>query len=100
MISGIQAVALQLSTEFGYTREIRIGSGSCPIWLGSLAKVMSGSVQGVLAALVCCLPDGRRRARAGVEKAHLLLSLVDRDHPDPACLRRDDLARAAAWDLL
>ncbi len=53
MFQGIQAVALQLSTEFGYTREIedRV-QAPCPIWLVAIAKVMSGSVQGVLAALV------------------------------------------------
>jgi ABC-2 type transport system permease protein len=53
MFQGIQAVALQLSTEFGYTREIedRV-QAPCPIWLVAIAKVMSGSVQGVLAAVV------------------------------------------------
>jgi ABC-2 type transport system permease protein len=53
MFQGIQAVALQLSTEFGYTREIedRV-QAPCPIWLVAVAKVMSGSVQGVLAAVV------------------------------------------------
>ncbi len=53
MFQGIQAVALQLSTEFGYTREIedRV-QAPCPIWLVAIAKVLSGSVQGALAALV------------------------------------------------
>ncbi len=53
MFQGIQAVALQLSTEFGYTREIedRV-QAPCPIWLVAIAKVLSGSVQGVLAAVV------------------------------------------------
>jgi ABC-2 type transport system permease protein len=53
MFQGIQAVALQLSTEFGYTREIedRV-QAPCPVWLVAIAKVMSGSVQGVLAAVV------------------------------------------------
>ena len=53
MFQGIQAVALQLSTEFGYTREIedRV-QAPCPIWLVAVAKVLSGSVQGVLAAVV------------------------------------------------
>ena len=53
MFQGIQAVALQLSTEFGYTREIedRV-QAPCPIWLVAVAKVLSGSVQGALAALV------------------------------------------------
>jgi ABC-2 type transport system permease protein len=53
MFQGIQAVALQLSTEFGYTREIedRV-QAPCPIWLVAVAKVLSGAVQGVLAAVI------------------------------------------------
>lgn len=53
MFQGIQAVALQLSTEFGYTREIedRV-QAPCPIWLVAVSKVLSGSVQGVLAAVI------------------------------------------------
>jgi ABC-2 type transport system permease protein len=53
MFQGIQAVALQLSAEFGYTREIedRV-QAPCPIWLVAVAKVLSGSVQGALAAVV------------------------------------------------
>ena len=53
MFQGIQAVALQMSTEFGYTREIedRV-QAPCPIWLVAIAKVLSGAVQGVLAAVI------------------------------------------------
>lgn len=53
MFQGIQAVALPMSTEFGYTREIedRV-QAPCPISLVALSKVLSGSVQGVLAALI------------------------------------------------
>jgi ABC-2 type transport system permease protein len=53
MFQGIQAVALVLAQAFGYTREIedRV-QAPCPIWLVAVAKVMSGSVQGALAALV------------------------------------------------
>jgi ABC-2 type transport system permease protein len=53
MFQGIQAVAMQLSTEFGYTREIedRV-QAPCPIWLVAVSKVMSGAVQGVIAAVV------------------------------------------------
>lgn len=53
MFQGIQAVALQMSTEFGYTREIedRV-QAPCPIWLVAAAKVMSGAVQGLLAAVI------------------------------------------------
>jgi ABC-2 type transport system permease protein len=53
MFQGIQAVALQMATEFGYTREIedRV-QAPCPIWLVAGAKVLSGAVQGLLAALL------------------------------------------------
>jgi ABC-2 type transport system permease protein len=53
MFQGIQAVALQLSAEFGYTREIedRV-QAPCPIWLVALSKVLSGAVQGALAAAI------------------------------------------------
>ena len=53
MFQGIQAVALQMSTEFGYTREIedRV-QAPCPIWLVAIAKVLSGAVQGALAAAI------------------------------------------------
>jgi ABC-2 type transport system permease protein len=53
MFQGIQAVALQMATEFGYTREIedRV-QAPCPIWLVALAKVLSGAVQGLLAAVI------------------------------------------------
>ncbi len=53
MFQGIQAVAMPMSTEFGYTREIedRV-QAPCPIWLVAAAKVLSGSVQGLLAALI------------------------------------------------
>ena len=53
MFQGIQAVALPMSTEFGYTREIedRV-QAPCPISLVAIAKVLSGCVQGILAALI------------------------------------------------
>jgi ABC-2 type transport system permease protein len=53
MFQGIQAVALQIATEFGYTREIedRV-QAPCPIWLVAVAKVLSGAVQGLLAAAI------------------------------------------------
>lgn len=53
MFQGIQAVAVPLAQEFGFTREIedRV-QAPCPIWLVALAKVFSGAVQGVLAALL------------------------------------------------
>ena len=42
-----------MSTEFGYTREIedRV-QAPCPIWLVAIAKVLSGAVKGMLAAVI------------------------------------------------
>jgi ABC-2 type transport system permease protein len=53
MFQGIQAVAMQLSQEFGYTREIedRV-QAPCPVWLVAVAKVISGAIQGVIAAAI------------------------------------------------
>jgi ABC-2 type transport system permease protein len=53
MFQGIQAVAMVMAQEFGYTREIedRV-QAPCPIWLVAIAKVLSGAVQGLLAALI------------------------------------------------
>lgn len=70
MFQGIQAVALQMSTEFGYTREIedRV-QAPCPIWLVAIAKVLSGAVQGMLAA-VMVFPIAAVVHASGVE-AHL-----------------------------
>jgi ABC-2 type transport system permease protein len=53
MFQGIQAVAMVLSQEFGYTREIedRV-QAPCPIWLVAVSKILSGAVQGLLAALI------------------------------------------------
>ncbi len=73
MFQGIQAVALQLSTEFGYTREIedRV-QAPCPIWLVAVSKVLSGSVQGALAAVVV-FPIAAVIHAPGVE-AHLSIT--------------------------
>jgi ABC-2 type transport system permease protein len=53
MFQGIQAVALPMAQEFGFTREIedRV-QAPCPIWLVAIAKVLSGAVQGVLSAVI------------------------------------------------
>jgi ABC-2 type transport system permease protein len=53
MFQGVQSVALQMAQEFGFTREIedRV-QAPCPIWLVALAKVLSGSLQGILSALI------------------------------------------------
>ncbi len=73
MFQGIQAVALQLSTEFGYTREIedRV-QAPCPIWLVAASKVLSGAVQGLLAALIV-FPIAAVIHAAGVH-AHLTVT--------------------------
>ncbi len=53
MFQGLQSVALQMSQEFGFTREIedRV-QAPCPIWLVALEKVVSGALQGMLSALI------------------------------------------------
>ncbi len=53
MFQGVQSVALQMSQEFGYTREIedRV-QAPCPIWLVAVEKVLSGAVQGLLSAAI------------------------------------------------
>src|SRR5271154_4812118 len=53
MFQGVQAIALTMSQEFGFTREIedRV-QAPCPIWLVAMSKVLSGSVQGLIAALI------------------------------------------------
>ncbi len=53
MFQGVQAVALSLSQEFGFTREIedRV-QAPCPIWLVAVSKVVSGVIQGLIAAAI------------------------------------------------
>jgi ABC-2 type transport system permease protein len=53
MFQGIQSVALPLAAEIGYTREIedRV-QAPCPISLVGVAKVLSGSLQSLLAAMI------------------------------------------------
>jgi len=53
MFQGVQAVALTMSQEFGFTREIedRV-QAPCPIWLVALAKILSAAAQGLLSALL------------------------------------------------
>ncbi|MCA1840864.1 MAG: ABC transporter permease [Actinomycetota bacterium] len=53
IFQGIQAVALPLVQEFGYTREIEDRMmAPLPIWGVALEKLVSGAVQGMIAALV------------------------------------------------
>ena len=72
MFQGVQSVALQMAQEFGYTREIedRV-QAPCPIWLVALAKVLSGSVQGIISAAIV-LPIASVVHAPGVE-AHINL---------------------------
>jgi ABC-2 type transport system permease protein len=53
MFQGVQSIALTMSQEFGFTREIedRV-QAPCPIWLVAMAKVLSGAVQGLISALI------------------------------------------------
>jgi ABC-2 type transport system permease protein len=53
MFQGVQAVALQLAQEFGFTREIedRV-QAPCPVWLVAVAKILFGMIQGVIAAVI------------------------------------------------
>jgi ABC-2 type transport system permease protein len=72
MFQGIQAVAMQMAQEFGFTREIedRV-QAPCPIWLVAVAKVLSGAVQGLISAVIV-LPIASVIHAAGVQ-AHLEL---------------------------
>jgi ABC-2 type transport system permease protein len=53
MFQGIQAVAMPLAQEFGFTREIedRV-QAPCPIWLVAMSKVISGAGQGLISAII------------------------------------------------
>jgi ABC-2 type transport system permease protein len=53
VFQGVQAVALPLVQEFGFTREIedRV-MAPMPVWAVALEKILSGSIQGLLAGLV------------------------------------------------
>jgi ABC-2 type transport system permease protein len=72
MFQGIQAVAMQLAQEFGFTREIedRV-QAPCPIWLVAISKVISGGAQGLISAALV-LPIASVVHASGVE-AHINL---------------------------
>ncbi len=72
MFQGIQAVAMPLAQEFGFTREIedRV-QAPCPIWLVAISKVISGAAQGLISAAIV-LPIASVVHAAGVE-AHIHL---------------------------
>jgi ABC-2 type transport system permease protein len=67
MFQGVQAVAMQLAQEFGFTREIedRV-QAPCPIWLVATSKVLSGGAQGIISAAIV-LPIASVVHAAGVE---------------------------------
>ena len=86
MFQGIQAVAMTLSQEFGFTREIedRV-QAPCPVWLVAVAKVISGAAQGVLAATIV-FPIAAVVHAKGVE-AHLTIHwLILLTVLPPACI--------------
>ncbi len=85
MFQGVQSVALQMAQEFGFTREIedRV-QAPCPIWLVAIAKVLSGTAQGMLSALIV-LPIASVVHAHGVE-ADLVAALAD--HPHARAARR------------
>lgn len=53
MFQGVQSVALSLAQEFGFTREIedRV-QAPCPVWLVAVSKIVSGVIQGLIAAAI------------------------------------------------
>ncbi len=67
MFQGVQSIALTMAQEFGFTREIedRV-QAPCPIWLVAISKVLSGTVQGLIAALIV-FPIASVVHAAGVE---------------------------------
>ena len=69
MFQGVQSVALVMSQEFGFTREIedRV-QAPCPIWLVALEKVLSGAIQGMISAAIV-LPIAALVHARGVEAA-------------------------------
>jgi ABC-2 type transport system permease protein len=53
MFQGIQAVALPLSTEFGFTKEIEDRVlAPLPVLYVAIGKVVAGSIQGIIAAAI------------------------------------------------
>ena len=67
MFQGVQSIALTMSQEFGFTREIedRV-QAPCPIWLVAVEKVLSGTVQGLISAALV-LPIASVVHAAGTE---------------------------------
>jgi ABC-2 type transport system permease protein len=72
MFQGLMSVALPMSTEFGYTKEIEDRVlAPMPVWLVAVGKVVAGAVQGLIAACIV-FPVARFVHAKGVN-AHLAI---------------------------
>jgi len=91
MFQGVQSVALVMSQEFGFTREIedRV-QAPCPIWLVALEKVLSGAIQGLVSAAIV-LPIAALVNARGVEASIHVLWLVMLTLVPLACLAMGSL---------
>ena len=70
MFQGIQSVALPMSSEFGYTKEIEDRVlAPMPVWMVAAGKVVAGALQGLIAAIIV-FPIAAYVHAPGV-KAHL-----------------------------
>ncbi len=81
MFQGVQSVALQLSQEFGFTREIedRV-QAPCPVWLVAVAKILAGVFQGSAGGrdrLPLMRDPGRPRPGRACRVQHPLVDRVD-----------------------
>ena len=95
MFQGIQAVALPLANEFGYTKEIEDRVlAPLPVAMVAVGKVLAGALQGLIAAAIvfpiayCRACQGRGSPSYG--------ALGDSAHPHPAGLHHVLQLRAGA----
>ena len=98
MFQGIQAVALPLANEFGYTKEIEDRVlAPLPVSLVAIGKVVAGAVQG----LHCC--GHRLPHRFGYScpwcATEPVGALATPAHSHPSDLRHDLQSRPITWDL-
>ncbi len=77
LFQGVQSVALIMSQEFGFTREIedRV-QAPCPIWLVAMAKVLSGAVQGLISAIIVLPMASVVHARGVEANLHLHWAVI------------------------
>ena len=74
IFQGVQAVALPLVQDFGYTREIEDRVlAPMPVWAVAAEKVASGAIQALLASLVVFLLAAFIPADAGAPPRALAL---------------------------